>query len=272
MNASPHLRRIGALVFATFASTLAYGQAPAVEGPWRYGATLYVYLPTVGVKSSVPADPGGTPITFDVLEHLKFTLMGTVDAHNGRWGAFSDLVYVNLGSNKHQSRDFTIGDIGLPVGTTADLGWDLKGTAWTVGGLYRVVSSPGVSVDALGGVRWLDVRNTFTWDISGNIGPLAPVGQTGSKKTKTSLFDGIVGVRGRVALGDSGGPWSVPFYLDVGTGESKVTWQAAGGIRYSYSWGDLSAMWRYLDYDLKSGQTLQRVTFNGPMVGAAYRW
>ena len=53
-----------------------------------------------------------------------------------------------------------------------------------------------------------------------------------------SVLDGIVGVKGRARLG-SASPWSVPFYVDVGGGESDLTWQAMGGISYAFKWGEI---------------------------------
>jgi hypothetical protein len=47
----------------------------------------------------------------------------------------------------------------------------------------------------------------------------------------------------------------VPFLADVGAGESKLTWQAAGGISYGFKWGEVTAMYRYLSYEMKSGGT-----------------
>ena len=266
-------RRGSVALLGTFIATVASAQSPApvAEGPWRYGSTLYFFVPSVSGKTSVPADSGGTTINFDILEHLKFTLMGSLEAHNGRWGAFTDFIYLDFADSRNQTRKFTIGDSALPVGTTADLDWRVKGISWTVGGQYRFVSNPGFTLDALGGVRWLDVRHPKDWTITGDIGPLDPASRTGSSKNTETLVDGIVGLRGRVALG-ADSPWSVPFYVDVGTGESKLTWQAAAGIRYAFQWGEVSALWRVLDYDMKSGDTIEKLKFSGPMVGATWRW
>jgi len=253
------------------AQTLQQETAP---GPWRFGASLYLYLPTLEGRSSAPADSGGTPIDVNagnLVDSIEFTVMGSLDAHNGRWGVFTDLIKLNLGGSKGQSRDFTIGNAEIPAGTTADLDWTFKGTIWTVAGQYRVVADPTVTVDALAGLRWLDVRTTTSWSISGNLGPILPSGRSGHHETESSVFDGIVGVKGRVALG-SPGPWSVPFYLDVGTGESKLTWQAAAGISYAFKWGEVNALWRHLAYEMESGKSLKDVSFSGPMVGATWRW
>src|SRR6478609_8261634 len=73
------------------------------------GATrrsLYGYFPTLGGTSSVPVDTNGTPIEISaekILDSLKFTLMGTFVAHNGRWGIFTDLLYLNLGGSEQNS-------------------------------------------------------------------------------------------------------------------------------------------------------------------------
>jgi len=256
--------------------TLLAAQAPQSEpipGAWRYGASLYGYLPSMSGTSSSPADSAGTPINvnLDKILDLDFTLMGSFDAHNGRWGVFTDLIYLNLGGSTQQSRDFTIGTVGLPAGTTANLDLNLKGLVWTLGGQYRVFSEPALTMDALAGARLLDVRTTTRWSISGSLGPIAPSGRTGSSESNNSELDGIVGVKGRMRLGSSG-RWTLPFYLDVGAGDSDLTWQAAAGLSYAYKWGDLTAMWRYLAYDLKPGRSIEELKFNGPLIGVTFRW
>ena len=243
-------------------------------GAWRFRGSLYGYLPSLGGSASVPADSNGNTINLDgsrILDNLKFAFMGTLDAHNGQWGAFTDFVYLDFGNTKDQSRDFTIGNIGLPAGTSAHLDWRLKGVVWTIAGQYRLVSDPELTLDALGGTRLFDVDQDLSWNISGDIGPIAPSGRSGSSSTRISLWDGIVGLKGRYAFGNDS-HWYVPFYLDVGTGQSDLTWQAAAGITYAFSWGELTGMWRYLDYELKSGKTLDNINFSGPMVGVTFRW
>jgi hypothetical protein len=266
------LLAVGALL-----PTLADAQTTSLDASpsgWRYSATIYAYLPTIGGKSSVPADSSGTPINIDaskILDSLKFTFMGNFDAHNGRWGVFTDVLYLDLGNDKQQSTDFTVGNVGLPVGATADLGLDLKGLIWTLAGQYRIMEEPAFTLDALGGARWLDLRTTTRWNITGNLGPITPPGRSGVHEGTVSLVDAIVGVKGRAAL-DAERRWSVPFYLDVGTGQSDFTWQAAAGVSYGFKWGDVSLLWRYLAYDMKSSEAITNLHFSGPMIGATFRW
>ena len=207
----------------------------------------------------------------DVLNHLKMTFQGSLDAHNGRWGIFNDLVYVDLGGVKSQDRDFSIGNIGIPATATANLSLDVKSLIWTVAGEYRLVSDPAWTVDLLGGARLLKMKPTLGYSITGDLGPIVLPGRNGSKQVDESIWDGIIGVKGRYVFGDDN-KWFVPFYLDVGTGQSQLTWQISGGIGYSYTWGSVFATWRYLDYKFQSGKPLDNINMNGPLLGAAFRW
>lgn len=266
-----------ALVLGALLPTLATAQSaqvPAQAGPWRFGASVYGYLPSIDGKSSSPADSGGTQINVNadkILDALEMTFMGSFDAHNGRWGVFTDVLYLSVGGDKQRSRDFSIGNAALPANTTANLDLDLKGLIWTLAGEFRLPSEPRLKLDVLAGARLLDLRQTLRWNITGDLGPIQPAGRSGTSETELDLWDGIVGLKGRASLGNMG-HWSVPFYLDVGTGESDLTWQVAGGISYAFSWGELTAMWRYLAYEMKSGKGLEDLNFNGPMIGATFRW
>ena len=249
-------------------------QSAAGTSDWRFRGTIYGYFPSLGGSASVPTDPNGVAINVDadkIIDNLKFTLMGTLDVHNGRWGGFTDFMYLNLGHAKDNSRDFTIGNVGIPAGTDAHIDWRLKGVVWTLAGQYRLVSDQALTLDGLGGTRWLDLQQDLSWTINGNIGPITPAARLGSSSSKISNWDAIVGVKGHYALG-SDGKWALPFYLDVGTGESELTWQAAAGVTYAFSWGEIIGMWRYLAYEMKPGKTINDLNFNGPMIGVTFRW
>ena len=197
--------------------------------------------------------------------------MGTLGAHNGTWGVFTDVIYLNFAGGKSANRDFTIGNIGLPADASASFDWDLKGLAWTLAGDYRVVSDPSFTVDVLAGARLLDIHQTVRWNIAGSIGPLDPLARSGETSGKQSTWDAIVGVKGRYAFGDRR-QWAVPFYLDVGTGQSQSTEQLAAGVAYQFGWGEVTGMWRYLRYNAKSNRLFEDIRFSGPMVGATFRW
>jgi len=106
---------------------------------------------------------------------------------------------------------------------------------------------------------------------TGDIGSIVLPGRRVDADVSLNNWDAIVGFKGRTALGDER-RWFIPYYADVGTGESKVTWQAMAGIGYAFRWGDVVAAWRYVDYEMKSGKKVENLTFNGPAVAAVFHW
>lgn len=62
------------------------------------------------------------------------------------------------------------------------------------------------------------------------------------------------------------------IYLDVGAGQTDLTWQAIGGVGYKFNWGEVFGVWRYLDYNFKSSSKIEALTFNGPAIGVAFSW
>jgi len=261
----------------TFFSATAAAQTPQPaweSGKWHYTASMYGWVPEINGKINFPDDKGSTDLHVsmsDVLSHLKMTFMGSFDAHNGRWGAFTDFIYVDIGGSKSQKKDFSIGGIGIPATATADTSLDFKGIVWTVAGEYRVAADPAWTVDVLGGARLLQAKPTLGYSISGDLGPIAIPGRDGSKSVNESYWDGIVGVKGRYAFGDRH-QWFAPFYADVGTGQTDLTWQVAGGLGYRYSWGSVVALYRYLDWNAKSGKPVADLNMGGPQIGVVFQW
>jgi hypothetical protein len=275
-----HSGAIATLCLATAALLPATATAQSAAYPsqgekWQFAATIYGFLPTIGGKLNFPVPNASTDINVDantLISHLKMTFMGAFDAHNGQWGVFTDVLYLNVGGSKSQTRDFNFGHEGIPASTTANLNLDLKGIVWTLAGEYRVASDPQAwTVDVLAGARMLGVKPTLGWSFDGDIGPIPESGRSGNKDIKSDLWDGIVGIKGRFALSDDR-RWNLPFYLDVGTGQTQLTWQAAAGVSYSYQWGDVIAMWRYLDWNNNSSKQIESLNFNGPMLGVTFRW
>jgi hypothetical protein len=263
---------LGALLPAAAAAQAA--QPGAQPGTWQFTATLYGWVPTIDGTVNFPDDGGSTGYhasMSDVLNHLKMTFQGALDIHNGQWGLFNDVVYVNFGGVKSQTQDFFVGNVPIPPTTTATVNLDLKTLIWTVAGEYRVASDSAWTVDLLAGARMLQMKPTVGYSITGNLGPVVIPGREGSKQVDESVWDGIVGVKGRYNFGDDG-RWFVPFYLDVGTGQSQLTWQISGGMGYAYHWGSVFATWRYLDYSAQSGKTLGNINMSGPLLAVSMRF
>lgn len=240
---------------------------------WKFGASIYGYLPTIAGKTSFPVD-AGSDVTVDVdkiLDSLKFNFAGTLDASNGRWGGFMDVYYANLGNMKSGTRDLEVGHAGLPGGATANADYSLKATVWTVAGSYRVASSPTGLADAFAGARMLDMSQRLKWELNDSVASIPLPSRNGQKDVDARNWDAIVGLKGRAAFGEND-RWFVPYYADIGTGDSDLTWQVFGGVGYAFSWGELVGVWRYIDYKFKSGNSVESLSTNGPAIGAVFHW
>jgi hypothetical protein len=249
------------------------GNAAAQEEPWQFGLSIYGWFPTIAGETAFP-DSGGSSLEVDsedIIDNLEFVLMGTLNVRKGRWGMLTDFLYMDIGGSATGTRDATIGGIELPVNSAADINLDLKSWVWTLAGYYRAIEKPGYTLNILGGARHLDVEQTLNWNLTGNIGSIPLPGRAGNSKVELSNWDAIVGVTGRFTFGAKN-TWFIPYYLDLGTGESDFTWQGLTGIGYAFSWGDITAAWRYLYYDMPSDDAIKDLSINGPVIGVTFRW
>ena len=253
-------------------AALGTGPAQAQTDDWRFHAILYGYLPTISGATAFPN--ASSPISVnaeDIIDHLKGVFMGNLQVDKGRFGLFNDLLYMDVGGSKSESRDIAIGGLPLPIDASASLDMNLKGSIWTIAGTYLAIPDPKAPMYVMLGARLIDLEEDLSWQTSGNVGPIPLPGRGGSVSDKANNWDAIIGVKGSLAFGDAK-QWIVPYYVDVGTGESDLTWQAIAGIGYSFSWGEIIAAWRYLDYNFKSGSAIKDINFNGPAIGIGFRW
>jgi hypothetical protein len=251
--------------------------APAAQPAdvWRYEASVYFFMSDVGGRVTFPptgASKDATVEIDEILENLKMGFMGSFEARRGRWGVFTDFAYMDVGNVQENSKALSIGNAGLPADVSARLSFDLKLWAWSLMGTHALVADRDFQLDLLAGTRVLDVRPKVDYSLSGNVGPIELPDRAGRREVKEQNWDLLVGVKGRAGFSSDGGKWFVPYYFDVGAGESKLTFQAMAGIGYGFGWGDLTVSWRYLEYQMKSGKPIEELTFNGPQVAASFRW
>jgi hypothetical protein len=256
-------------------------QDPAAPDPgsvsspdqWKYAVTVYGFLPSVYGETTFPGGAAGPSFTINqhkIISSLKFAFMGTLRARKGDWGYLADLFYSDLGDSVSASRDFRLAG-KPPVGATADLRLRSKTTMLTVAGTYALMDTPRDSMSLLFGTRMIDMRQKLNWTLSATIPGLWTGALSGQNKFDHTYWDAIVGFTGRTRFGDQL-RWFVPYHLDVGTGASKFTGQAVLGIGYTTRWGEVTAAWRYIDYNFKSSETVSRLAFSGPALGVTYRF
>jgi len=244
------------------------------DGGWHFTLTPYLWLPNINgsidgrvLGSAIGDFRTSTKIgPNDYLQNLKFGAMVTGEVRKGDWSVFTDIIYIDFGDQRSRVRNIT----GLEGRSLASIDRNattsLTTTVWTLAGTRTLVNKPMGNLDLLAGFRYLDVATELKLNIRGTDGRINA--STRSSRDLTE-WDGIVGVKGRVRLGE--GRWYMPYYLDVGTGSSNWTWQALLGVGYAFDWGDINLSVRSLSYDF-NGKNDVDLRMTGPTLGATFRW
>ncbi len=243
------------------------------DDEWEFGLGIYGYFPDISGNTRFPLVGGdGFEIGIDtILDNLEFTFQGNFDARKGRWGFLTDVIYLDVSKGRSNYREGSVGGSPIPAEAELSVNLNVKSLIWTNSAYYRLFEENGSRVDFLFGVRYADLEQELSWNLEGSVEDNPLPGRTGTRKVSADYFDGIVGLRGRLALGE-GDKWFLPYYADIGTGDSDLTWQVAAGVGYSFGWGHMQAGWRYLAYDLPSGKPIEDLDLNGPQIGATFRW
>jgi len=216
-------------------------------GEWMFNGALYLWAADIPLEDS---DGESSEISFnEILDNLDLVFMGHLGGQKEKLGFLVDAIYLEISESE---RDHLGG--GIVHDKT-----EIQTAILTSVATYRVVDDGQFNLDLLGGVRYLYM------DINLKFNVLPDLGDDGS------TINGVVGFRGNVQLDKN---WRLPFYYDVGKGESELTYQAFAGVNYSFSSFDLSAGYRYMkfkfDDDDDFGEVLNHLIIKGPMIGAKF--
>ena len=244
-------------------------RADPQETPWEFSVTPYLWLPHVdaSMRYETPGNGGSQVSLTNLLQHLNAALFLSGEARKGKWGLAADLVYCAF--RKEGSNVLSVqgpGGSEVPVNTATTT--SLTGYMVSLTGHYALVRSPDTQLDFLAGLRYTHIGTTLDWSFAVAVDSLP--GRTGSAEQGVDLYDGVVGLRGNARFG--GGKWFVPYYLDAGAGTSKFTWQGMLGVGYSFGWGDLLLVYRYLSFEQGDEHPVQRFYLSGPALGATFRF
>lgn len=241
--------------FVLFASTS--GTLEAQEENWKFGAELYFWYASMGVDS---ASGGNIDIDAnDLVDALDFGFMTVLGVQKGKWSFMTDVIYLDVSDDSDTQGTLPIGP-GIPVGVRSNV--KLKGWIVTPSLGYNVVQTDKFKLEILAGARYLWLEADLELDISGLPNP-----RQDKISDSDDVWDGIIGVRGEVPLGKN---WYIPYYLDVGTGNSDLTWQAMAGIAYKFSKLDVVVAYRYLYWDFDDGALFDNMDINGPLAGVKF--
>lgn len=205
------------------------------EGDWEFGAQIYLWGAGIGGQSGSGSD---LDINFDdIFDDLKMGFMGAAAARKGKWTVMMDLIYLDI------EDDEAVNGINTRV--------ELSSWIITPSVGYTVLESEQGRLNLLLGARYLYLKTDMGL---GNI----QFSDSGSN------WDGIIGIDGELNLGQK---WYLPYYLDIGTGNSDLTWQGDIGIGYRFNKCDIVLSYRYLNYDFDEGDVIDNMNISGPMIG-----
>lgn len=227
-------------IMAIIVLSLCFGVTPsaAESSPadnWEFGAEVYMWGANIGGEAS---DGSNIKIDFkDLFNNLEMAFMGTFLVRKGKWSLMTDAIYMDVEDAEKISGEH------VQVELTAKILTPVVG--------YTFLETKRGALSLLGGARYLYLDGNlrveqYRTDDSGHV------------------WDGIIGIRGKLNLSET---WYLSGHLDIGTGDSDMTWQALAGIGYRFKRFDIVAGYRYLKWNFDNNDVFKDLILKGPMGG-----
>ncbi len=249
-------RKYLALVLTAFTLMAAAPVSAQEKSPddWQYSYELYFWLPEIKIQ---PVDGGEIKLSLkDIIQNLDMIFFSDVEMRKQDWSLGVDLVYMNLGGS-----DTITGEvIGRPLELGADV--DMRAVIGTLTAGHTIARTDRTRFDIIGGTRYLYIKTGLEFDLKAT--PLERKKTLGGHN-----WDFLLGFEGKTLINDQ---WYFDYYGDVGSGASKLTWQAKAGMGYEFNkWTGTFGM-RYLRYNFTDESELDNLKVIGPYIGAKWTW
>jgi hypothetical protein len=242
---------LGVLCLSVTAPVAAKDKSP---DDWQYSFELYGWLPRIEIQPDV-----GDKVTLklsDIVENLDMIFFGDFGMRKGDWSLGVDTVYMNLGGSDTFSGEI----INRPQ--QLDVEVDMRAFIGTLTAGHTIARTQRNRFDIIGGTRYLYIKTGLEFDLEA----------TPAKRKRTlggHNWDFLLGFEGKTLINDQ---WYFDYYGDVGTGASKLTWQAKAGFGYEFNkWTGTFGM-RYLRYNFDESAKLKNLDVLGPYLGAKWSW
>jgi hypothetical protein len=179
-------------------------EAPVVPG-WTYRVTPYGWLTALTGTQTVRGRSAKVDASFiDIVEKSDslVALMGNVEARNGPFALYGDLVWSKIGADGGNVRTRTLAPgVTGTLGTSLNL--DIEMAIIEVGAAYEVARSESLAFDILGGARYWHKEADLSFDIAGavDIGNLQIGGARAfARSGSVDWLDPVIGARIRYAM------------------------------------------------------------------------
>ena len=241
--------------------------APTLDGPWRFTAAGYGWLPNAPAEIKVRHGDATLPEDLGtLLDDLQFGAFLDFEVRKGKLGAYVAPIIIFLEDSETvqgplQSHKVTV-DENVYL---TDFGLSYEVGRWYLG---KSPNAPAVTVEPFVGARWL------IDDIKIKIEPgglLDPGGRT--FREDISFIAPVIGLR---TFWDLTERWNLRIEGDYGgfdVDHLKSTWNFLGTVGYRFKIGDVSSnvfagyRWLYIHYEKRAELF---VDIKGPLVGIAF--
>ena len=240
------------------ASTPVAANEEVTSSEWKKTFEVYGWLPNIYITS---AEQDHITLTLgDLVSNLKFMAMLDFGVQKDKWSMGADTIYMHIGGSGETVSSRPIGD---PIDIDVSVG--MRAFISTFGGGYQFFGDNGHELHGVFGARYLYIKVPIEIDAVAEIGPEEGI----NLNPGVHNWDGIVGLRGKSTINEK---WYTNYYLDIGAGDSKFTWQTKVGFGYQFNKFTGTFGFRYLKWDFGNSSDLDNLTVIGPYVGARWNW
>lgn len=240
-------------------------EAAAPDSEWTFSVTPYFWA--AGLSGDVGIfgrQPVALDMSFsDIFQDLRFAAMMSAEAHNGTWGIFGDLMYIN--TEAEASIERTV--FGAPTQLYASV--ETESFTATLMGEYRVPAFEGdVTVDLMAGLRIWSVDNDINASLTTGGSPIADF----SGSDGATWVDPMIGIKTRI---DTSSPFYFTGWAMVGGfgAGADIDWDVMAGV--GYDWNDRissSIGYRALGVDYDSDGFVYDVVQQGIFLGTTIKF
>lgn len=220
--------------------------------------TPYIFAPSLAVdlKTNPEIDFDDPSISSqsefsDIIDKIDMAFMGHLEAQGDSFGAFADVMYIDLGNNQNFDRFYTNSDLSTIVLDAAGV--------WSPGeGRYS-------GFEVIAGLRYIDL------DFQANLVPNDPAFDSVSVSNNDSYSDFLIGAR---YIGDFNPKWGYALRADGSFGQTDGTYNLQALLTYKLTHGVLEGGYRYFDVSLpfgNNGGDLD-IAMNGLVLGYTFVW
>lgn len=218
--------------------------------------TPYLFAPSVAVdlKTNPEIDFDDPSVSSqsefsDILDKIDMAFMGHLEAQGDSFGAFVDVMYIDLGDNRDFDRFYTNSELSAIV-------LDAAGVWSPADGRYQ-------GFELIAGLRYIDL------DFQANLVPDDPAFDGVSVDNNKSYSDFLVGAR---YIGDFNPKWGYALRADGSWGGTDGTYNLQALLTYKFTHGVLEGGYRYFDVGLPIGNNGGDLdmTLNGVVIGYTF--